>query len=177
MEAVGCTAAGIRNLPTGYSFASTVATTPCVSPTSSATSTATDSASQTPTSVGATEPDNNSSPSLSGGAIAGIVVGAMCGVALVAGIFGLACYRKKRARNNASPPAEMEQPPPPQQLDGSDYHSAYHEQADKSPPQAYGTQDNASELGGVERNELPNNNPTRHEMGNGRVQGAYHEME
>lgn len=41
---------------------------------------------------------NTISPPLSGGAIAGIAVGAMCGLGVIAAILGLAIYRKKRSR-------------------------------------------------------------------------------
>ncbi|KAK8030095.1 hypothetical protein PG993_011386 [Apiospora rasikravindrae] len=188
VDAVGCTAAGVRNLPTGYHFATTVPTVACVSPTStSATSTATGGAgTTTPASIGdSADPNNNASASLSGGAIAGIVVGAVCGMGLIAGIFALAWWRKKRARNNNaavaggaySPPgqgpAEMAQPsedstyyggggkpPPQQQQPYSPYHDAGAKQQSLSSPQ-----ETTSELGGVQR----------HEMGGGR--GDFYEME
>ncbi|KAK8112606.1 hypothetical protein PG984_013132 [Apiospora sp. TS-2023a] len=184
MEAVGCTSAGVRNLPTGYHFASTVSTVACVSPTSSATSTPTGNTSPTPTS--AENVDNSSaSTSLSGGAIAGIVVGAMCGMGLIAGIFALVWYRKKRARNNAAAAAggaysspdmaQQDQPPPNGDStyyggSGAQQNGTYHDTAAKHQPSSppYGSPQGAtSELGGVER----------HEMGNGRADRAYHEME
>ncbi|KAK7964322.1 WSC2 protein [Apiospora saccharicola] len=187
MDAVGCTSAGVRSLPTGYHFASTVPTVACVAPTSSATSTPTGSASPTPTSMEDSSSDNNASTSLSGGAIAGIVVGAMCGMGLIAGIFALAWYRKKRARNNAaaagggaysSPgqaPSDMAQQPPNGDSTyygggGVQQPGAYHDAATKHQPPTspFGSpQDTASELGGVQR----------HEMGNGMADRAYHEME
>ena len=184
MEAVGCTAAGVRNLPTGYHFASTVSTVACVAPTSSATTTPTDSTSPTPTSTEGSGSDNNASTSLSGGAIAGIVVGAVCGVALIAGLFALAWYRKKRARNNAaaaaaaaaaggayaSPDMAHQQAQPSGDSiyygGGGAYHDAASKQHPPSSPYA-SPQDGASELGGAQR----------HEMGNGSATGAYHEME
>lgn len=197
MQAVGCTAAGIISLPSGNHFASTVPTVACVAPTSSsATSTTTDGTSPTPTSMGDADSESsnngNASTSLSGGAIAGIVVGAMCGMALIAGLFALVWYRKRRARINASStaavtggahsspgqaPPDMAQQPPHHQNGDSAYHgngglqqhSAYHDTAAKQQPSSpYGSpQDATSELGGVQR----------HEMGNGRADGAYHEME
>ncbi|KAK7912123.1 WSC2 protein [Apiospora marii] len=182
MEAVGCTAAGVRSLPTGYHFAKTVQTNACVAPTSSATSSPTDSSSPTPTSMEDSDSDN-ASTSLSGGAIAGIVVGAICGMALIAGIFALAWYRKKRARNNeaaaaggaySSPDMAQQQAQTPSGADSTYYGGgggAYHDTAAKhhAPPSPYGSpqHDGASELGGVQR----------HEMGNGSATGAYHEME
>ncbi|KAK8079200.1 hypothetical protein PG994_003007 [Apiospora phragmitis] len=122
----------------------------------------------------------SSSSALSGGAIAGIVVGAVCGMALVASIFALVWYRKKRARNNnaaaggaysspGQPPSDMAQ-----QQNWSEYygggglqqHNVYHDAATKQQLSSpYGSpQENASEVGGVQRHEMPN----------GR---AYHEME
>ncbi|KAK8062243.1 hypothetical protein PG997_014340 [Apiospora hydei] len=145
VDAVGCTAAGVRSLPTGYHFASTVATVACVSPTSSAaSSTATgNGASATPTSIGDTDSDSDkTSSSLSGGAIAGIVVGAMCGMGLIAGIFALAWYRKKRARNQNDAAAAA------------------------AAGGAYGSpgMDTTSELGGVQRHEMGSGRPEYHEI-------------
>ncbi|KAK7959408.1 uncharacterized protein PG986_004262 [Apiospora aurea] len=185
VDAVGCTAAGVRNLPTGYHFAKTVSTVACVAPTSSATSS---TASATPTSVGDADSDSNktSSSSLSGGAIAGIVVGAMCGMGLIAGIFALAWYRKKRARNSEaaaavaaaaaggaySPPGQA--PPGMAQQDGaSTYYgtgvqqqppySPYHDGSAKQHPLS-SPQDTTSELGGVQRHEMGSGRPEYHEM-------------
>ncbi|KAK7995493.1 hypothetical protein PG990_014266 [Apiospora arundinis] len=188
MEAVGCTAAGVRTLPTNYHFASTVSTVACVSPTSSASSSQT-TASQIPVTTNESDPNrnnNSSSASLSGGAIAGIVVGAMCGMGVIAGIIALVWYRKKRARQNkgaelaaggayspaAQGPPDMAQYP----QNGNGDYGAYQDAAAKNSSHAYGTQDTASELGGVQRTEMPNDR-TPHEMGNGKNPGAYHEME
>ncbi|PVH94192.1 hypothetical protein DM02DRAFT_676360 [Periconia macrospinosa] len=151
MEAVGCTSAGVRTLPTSLSFASTIRTVACVQTTSSSSLSNAPSTSSTPSPTGAGESNNSSSSSpspspspssISGAAIAGIVVGAIGGVVLVAFLVAFVLRRKKqkvKAKNgdhiNGTP------------ADPSQYGNYYEETA-KPPVVQYGShaQNTAHEL-------------------------------
>ncbi|CAI6335439.1 unnamed protein product [Periconia digitata] len=109
MDAVGCTAAGVRTLPTRLSFASTIATNACVPPTSTASSTPA-STSSTPTSTPSqsNEPPSpspsSSSAGMPGAQIGGIVGGVVGGLALIGAIVGFILFRRKRQSQS---PAEV----------------------------------------------------------------------
>ncbi|KAK8068664.1 hypothetical protein PG994_005280 [Apiospora phragmitis] len=109
VEGVGCTDAGVNTLPGNTFFAKTVSTSQCATatPTTSSSSSsggggAVSPPTATPTSPvadgqnagGGTSDDNGQG--LGSGAIAGIVVGCIAGVALLAGIVGAVLWRRRR---------------------------------------------------------------------------------
>ncbi|KAK8022868.1 hypothetical protein PG991_006749 [Apiospora marii] len=186
MEGVGCTATGVKTLPESEYFASTVPTVVCVMPAStSSPSTPTGSTLTTtttaPPAANSSFPPSSSS-ALSGGTIAGIAVGAVGVVGLVAGL--LLLYQRRWKRNNnrhngdhtvtgaavgSGKPGMMKQ-----HEGGPD--SIHSDAAGELSPPHHEQQKDAYELSGVRSpTELPSEQ-MRHEMANGMVPGAYHEM-
>ncbi|KAK8052659.1 hypothetical protein PG996_011960 [Apiospora saccharicola] len=109
---VGCTDAGVNTLPSDTYFAKTVSTTQCVTstptPSSSSSSSSSVSATATPTgsaadgqNAGETSPKEDSQ-GLGTGAIVGIVVGCVGGIALIAGIIGVMMWRRRKNRATAT---------------------------------------------------------------------------
>ncbi|KAK8018964.1 hypothetical protein PG991_008154 [Apiospora marii] len=106
---VGCTDAGVNTLPSDTYFAKTVSTSQCVTstPAPSSSSTSSSPATATPTSPvadgqnadGSSSEDNEG---LGSGAIAGIVVGCVAGIALIAGIIGFLMWRRRKSRAAAA---------------------------------------------------------------------------
>ncbi|KAK8045621.1 hypothetical protein PG993_005645 [Apiospora rasikravindrae] len=102
VEGVGCTDAGVNTLPGNTFFAKTVSTSQCATatPTSSSPSSATAAPpTTTPAADGQTagsSDEDDGKGGLGSGAIAGIVVGCVAGIALVAGIIGATMWRRRR---------------------------------------------------------------------------------
>ncbi|KAK8115791.1 hypothetical protein PG984_012293 [Apiospora sp. TS-2023a] len=180
MEGVGCTAAGVRTLPTNEYFASTVRTVACVSSASS--SFPSTPIGSTPMATAAAA--GSSSSSISSGTIAGIAVGAVCGVGLLACVCALLGYRRRRRDNNghtAAPAAAAAEdyglPDTKNQHGGQ--HSTHYDAAAAGTllPAHHEQQMNASDLTGLRPpTELPNDR-MRHEMANGMAPGNSHEIE
>ncbi|KAK8121539.1 hypothetical protein PG999_005659 [Apiospora kogelbergensis] len=117
VEGVGCTKAGVNTLPSNTFFAKTVLTSQCATSTptpssssSSSSSAATGQTSPTPTGAVADgqnagdgqQKDDESSKGLGSGAIAGIVVGCVGGLALVAGAIGAVLWRRRKNHQAAA---------------------------------------------------------------------------
>ncbi|KAK8878724.1 hypothetical protein PGQ11_000018 [Apiospora arundinis] len=114
VEGVGCTKAGVNTLPSNTFFAKTVLTSQCVTSTPTPSSSSSSSATigqTTPTGSvvdgqnaggegqqSSKDDDSSSSKGLGSGAIAGIVIGCVAGVALIAAIFGAAMWRRRKNR-------------------------------------------------------------------------------
>lgn len=105
---VGCTDAGVNTLPSDTHFAKTVSTSQCLTstPASSsssipATSTPTGSVADGPN-AGDSSSSKDDSRGLGSGAIAGIVVGCVAGIALIAGIVGAMMWRRRKSRAAAA---------------------------------------------------------------------------
>ncbi|CAI6255337.1 unnamed protein product [Periconia digitata] len=103
VDSVGCTAAGVLTLRSDMAFASTVPAVRCEVSKTSSSSLPPAASNQTGTLTAS--PSAQSPPSISGGAIAGIVIGAICSlVAIIAVVFFAAKYR--RLKRNTSPDGE-----------------------------------------------------------------------
>ncbi|KAK7942408.1 uncharacterized protein PG986_011521 [Apiospora aurea] len=118
VEAVGCIDAGVNTLPGNTFFAKTVSTSQCATATPTTSSSSSSSSpsgtgptTATPTADGqnaGTSDDGDGNGGLGSGAIAGIVVGCVGGIALVAGIIGFMMWRRRRRNSQAAAAAAQD---------------------------------------------------------------------